>query len=347
MAQHDDDIARAWARGGKIKRSWYQRVTQKSRPWGSGETVHGLYPREGTVRFGPSEDGTTLLSYGRWPVAVKVGKTIIVNGDNGPSMTTRSHQASVRDAVRDLTTAVLPFSALDAARIELRHISQIKIIATTPDREIEKPVRRLNRETGVMEDSVQLVHFLGETLFLYDGRYYVSGLDRNDDPKRRNFYLARLPAGRKPKTVDEALNALRPKGVPDTALRQGEWFLVPSDKRPKKVDVLKDRLDANPRPVEWLPRPRGGREERPVFRGVPVISAKPAEIHEALTQPRRFNGRGLRHVASRVYLNGAVYVSGMLRDIEHGHLKLGDGRGWFKVVRNLADGSWGATGDVD
>jgi hypothetical protein len=48
-----------------------------------------------------------------------------------------------------------------------------------------------------------------------------------------------------------------------------------------------------------------------------------------------------------MYLNGAVYVAGVLRDEEHGPLKLGDGRTWYRVVRNTADGSWGATGDVD
>jgi hypothetical protein len=47
------------------------------------------------------------------------------------------------------------------------------------------------------------------------------------------------------------------------------------------------------------------------------------------------------------FMDNSVYVSGMIRDSEHGPMKLGDGKTWYKVYRNLADGSWGASGDVD
>ena len=48
-----------------------------------------------------------------------------------------------------------------------------------------------------------------------------------------------------------------------------------------------------------------------------------------------------------MYINGSVYVSGMVRDEEHTPLKLGNGKTWYQVVRNLSDGSWAAGGKVD
>jgi hypothetical protein len=175
-------------------------------------------------------------------------------------------------------------------------------------------------------------HFLGEVLFRHNDRLYVSGLDRNDDPARRNFYLARLPAGAKPKTVDEALRALRPKGLPSNALRQGEWFLV------------KSKVDAKGLTVHTSTAFSG--------KGVPILSANGGDmcraIEPATTAPWMWRGRTERHVASRMtVIDDNVYVSGMLRDAQHGPMKLGDGKEWFRVVRNVADSSWGANGDVD
>jgi hypothetical protein len=48
-----------------------------------------------------------------------------------------------------------------------------------------------------------------------------------------------------------------------------------------------------------------------------------------------------------MFINGSVFVSGMVRDAEHTALKLGDGKTWFQVIRNRAVQSWGAGGQVD
>jgi hypothetical protein len=330
MANRDANIAQAFIKGEPIKRSWISRTRSRGGPWGGGAPTHNFWAKDGTARLSVIDN--RLVSYERWNVAVRLEDgTVILNGDVGPTMMTKGHQREAREACKALNVkhAFLPFSALFAAGI--RDVSQISIVATTADKTIKiKHVGRL--PTGERYEFDGEDHFLGEVLFTYAGRYYVSGLDRNDAPQRRKFYLARLPENRKPKTVDAALDALRPRGVPADALRQGEWFLVPSDKRPKAKDVVRSHVKF------W---------EKSTAPGVPILSAKPDDMQAAIEHPRQFEGRHGRHRASRMYLNGAVYVAGVLRDEEHGPLKLGDGRTWYRVVRNTADGSWGATGDVD
>jgi hypothetical protein len=168
------------------------------------------------------------------------------------------------------------------------------------------------------------VHWLGETLFTVEPltgfgiepvrRYYVCGLDRNDDPNKRHFYLCRLPEGNAPKTVDEALTMLRPAEVPEGSSRQGEWFFVPA---PELSVRRKDEQ-----------------------KQVPIVADKGAEQIRGPVQARR-----RRHVARRLYVNGAVFVRGKVKDAEHDELDLGEV--WHRVIRNLADGSWAAGGVVD
>jgi hypothetical protein len=57
-----------------------------------------------------------------------------------------------------------------------------------------------------------------------------------------------------------------------------------------------------------------------------------------------------RHRVSRMAfkkgdLETSVYVSGIVRDANHDPVKLG--KDWFRVEKNLADGSWNAAGTVD
>lgn len=314
--------------------------------WGGGRGgARSMWSREGTPRVGYRDDGC-LYSYDM-PLALRTtydGKPfIIINGDGSPTMQTSKHQRELRSVLQDgfvvdpgadhwakgkelddegrpgrgwktvrpkmidsstkLPHAFIPFSILDRPSIRLR---DIRVISVTADFEIKKTVP--DREKGGTK--VITLHFLGETLFrdASTNRIYVCGLDRNDDPSSRMFYLAQLPRGAEPKTVDEALAALRPEGLPKSTKRQGEWFLVPE------------------------PRYKAAKAE--IIKKVPIISDKPAEQADEREQERRAD----RHVATHMHLNGAVRVRGRLLDDEHDTLKLGDV--WHRVVKNLAPQGW-------
>lgn len=318
------EIVNGFLRNEPYKKKWNSRVG-KSSPYGSGGS---LYAAPGTLRM--SYDDHTLYSYEHWAIAIKLmdSKFVLVNGDNGPTNNTRKHQNEFRSGLSRNKTehAFVPFSALRAASIT--EIREIKIVATTPDRvEVkELPCKRTFCQEKGAHTHPTNYHFLGETLFFYRGRFYVSGLDRNDDPRKRNFFLARLPANLKkaPKSVDEALKILRPKGLSKNALRQGEWFFDPVNIKPTTKTFQKR---------------------------IPIISDKSEDVNKALVEGSwehvRLQRRTGRHMATRMYVNGHVYVSGMVRDNEHNALKLGNGKTWFRVVRNLSDGGWNATGGVD
>jgi len=345
-------VSKAFVKGEEVKKSWLGRVR------GSKDGMYGwagqgpLYSQPGTVRLNVvhDQDGyDRLVSYGHFDLAVrKSDGQIIANGDNAPTVTSRKQQREFRSALGTTKACLLPFSALRAASIRP---GDVVIVDTTPDKEIDiwKKCRcekiwhtKSNEYVQVHDDGSHDVkitqHFLGETLFTLEGwpgRYYVSGLDRNDDPSKRHFYLAQLPEGVTPRTVDEALEALKPEGLPAEGwLRQGEWFFIPTpDLKPvvEGENVLVKAVAVHGKSVP----------------GVPILSARAEEMRFVLPDGLQLRARARRHRATRMYINGSVYVSGMVRDEEHTALKLGNGKTWYRVVRNRAAGSWGAGGQVD
>lgn len=361
MPNNDSQIANAFLQRLPIKKSLHSIVRYRKGNGGSwyGAYNHGLAPRAGVARFSYDEGGV-LWSYESMQLARWLPDgALLVNADDGPSMMTRAQQRALREALKrhpPKRVALVPFTALRSARVEPHNV---EVLAVTADREIEDEVVCRNKncaQAGTTHTHTRRRHFLGETLFRVARRewrevdggehqvfvngydYFVSGLDRNDDPRKRNFFLAKLPDGVKPpKSVNQALGLLRPKGLPRTALRQGEWFLVPApNKKFKPEQILKDMKQS------------AGRYTEDLKAGVVLVSADPKEQLERM----QMGGWGMysrrtRHRATRLVCNGAVYVSGMLRDAEHGPLKLGDGKTWFRVVRNTADGAWRAGGDVD
>lgn len=345
-------ICKAFVAGEQIKKSWLGRV-RESEAWASRGP---LYSEPGTIRLNVvNHDGTAvLMSYGHFALAVRTSDgQIIVNGDNAPTVTSRKQQRELRSALGTTTACLLPFSALQAARIRP---DDVVIVATTPDKEIEtwkkcRCEKSWHQKENVYKPSdfrfhddgshdVKITqHFLGETLFSLkhrQDRFYVSGLDRNDDPSKRHFYLAQLPEGVAPKTVDEALETLKPEGLTaDGWYRQGEWFFVPT---PGLKPVIEGE---NVLVKETSIGYKGMR------RGVPIVTDQAESMRSLVPDGWDIRMRAHRHRAPRMYINGSVYVSGMVRDAEHNPLKLGDGKAWYRVVRNRAAGSWGAGGQVD
>jgi len=355
MAQNDAQIARDFVLRKPINKKLLNRVRfpKKGLSGSNSNTTHGMYPREGAARFSYDEQGCIwsyeAMELGRW----LPDGTLLINGDNGASMRTREHQEELRSAIKTAKverTAIVPYSALRAASVRP---NQIEIVATTPDREIPRTEvcrKTLCNDTTPKHTHTRMVHFLGETLFKAERRawddathnyeyysvYFVCGLDRNDDPARRNFFLAQLPEGVKPTTVDEALDALRPNDVPADALRQGEWYFLPTDKKFGASQVIKN--------VKAIAKSL----TEDIAHGVPIVSDDSETQYQRLQEGGwNLYARRKRHRASRMVCSDAVYVSGMIRDEEHDLLRLGDGKQWFRVVRNLSPGSWKAGGDVD
>lgn len=350
MSNNDTEIANDFVQRKPIRKDLLSIVGARG-----GYYKHGLYPEPGAARFSYDEHGVLwsyeVMQLARW----LADGTLLVNGDEGPSNMTKEQQRTMRAAIKrhpPAKVALVPFSALRAARVDPR---DVEIVDVTPDREIEQLVPCQSTkcaDAGTSHKHPRKVHFLGETLFRVKHQewsdkanarvarhdYFVSGLDRNDDPARRNFFLAQLPAARPaPKTVDDALALLRPKGVPEDALRQGEWFLVPAPDKKFKSDLKKIIKDTVA---------RSNTED--LKAGVPIVSDDSKEQVERIKNGGwSMHARRERHRATRMVCNDAVYVSGMLRDAEHGALKLSDGKTWHKVVKNRAVGSWRAGGDVD
>lgn len=343
MSQDYDIVARMWVAGDKPKKTYF-----------------GVCGSRYRMSY-DERDMNTLLSYEHFGLAVKLETGhILVNGDTYSNTTTKQQNA-VRAAVRKGSKpwAIIPFSALRAAGISPKSVD---ILEMTTDREVRMWVRAseaqindpdLPKQTdadGVLRVE-RVEHFLGETLFTYAGECYVCGLDRNDDVRKRHFFLAKLPRvgakKNKPKSVDEALLRLRPKGLPEDALRQGEWFFVAEPGF--KPDLKKGELFKKSRP-QWA---QGTKQGVPIEydEGAQMRSAQQALAHTRLTEnippDVTLSSRVGRHMASRMFVNGKVYVQGRVRDAQHSTLVLGDGKTWFRVVKNLSTGSWSAGGNVD
>lgn len=354
----------------------YKRI---SNPSGQGSFAGGSdHDWTGGPRMYTSENGRVLYSYGtHFPLAEWIGDHLVVNADWPPSQDTHRHQTIVRNEAKRLKVqmAFIPYSVLRMLRIDTL---AMKIIAATPDFERKwerketckgeghcrgchhgKPVKGVHTLRGVH-------HFLGETLFTYkrEGRqrFFVCGLDRNDDPVLRKFFICRLPLkADAPLTVDAALEALRPPGLSTKfkSPRQGEWFFSPvtSARDVGKVEAAEvrarvpitsavpaeQRQQLSHRQIEdALPMPRG---EKKLMTGVGFYRHRPVnsdglgwkrrDTREERVRKYRYG----RHVAERmVILDDGVYVKGVVRDDEHSPLDLGPV--WHRVVRNLADGSW-------
>jgi hypothetical protein len=235
---------------------------------------------------------------------------VIINGDGAPSVTTRKHQGAIRGRIRG---PQIPFSVLERLNIP---VEALRVVHHTDDFTVPRwvPCKRdlgcwfqEHRETDGKKYHKTEDHFLGETLFEHGGDLYISGLDRNEPPRSRHFYVARLPLGCAAKTVDEGLISLRPAHVPETALRQGEWFFVPTVQK------------------------TAGQMAR-------ELSLKgPLKNH--VIKKISLDSRPGRHMVSQmITAQSRVFVSGFVRDQEHATLKLPDG--WYEVFRNLSRGGF-------
>lgn len=275
--------------------------TTKITKGGWGGFNQNLQPPDGTLCL--SYRGRQLMSYVHWDLAWICGSYVVVNGDAAPSKRTDVQRRALFDAIKVVgaPSATIPFSTLVAAGIEPKYI---RVEDVNPD-------FTLTRTRVIKGEKVERkAHFLGECLFSdLGGRFYLSGLDRNDDPQKRMYYLCMLPSTPYVDTVEAALEALRPAHVPVGTPRQGEWFFVPQPQM--KVKMTRAEL------------------------GTPVVSDRAIDQVEFSGDLSRQN----RHVVRYMTFEGdSVFVKGDVRDDEHSTLRLG--QAWHKVVRNTSPAGW-------
>lgn len=306
-----------------------------------------------TLEYG--EDRKWLIAgRNRIRLALRVPGTIILNADLYPSRGRNDQIGEMQSFLRSAfvgqpkgSHVLIPFAALRPAHIPMEDIRFIdRTFDTYTKRRVvcqkkycrERPTYYHNAYEELHElpngghTVLHDIHRAGESFFSVGDRRFVCGFDRNDGLKRSSFYLTELPpSGKKAKTVDEALLTLRPPGLPETTLRQGEWFFVPTG----------------------IPTKDFGEEVRTEWhskKGVPIVTADAEDLNRRFQQgddemDRRRRDR--RHVASKVTTGRHVYAAGTVKDVQHDDLRLGDGKEWFRVVKNLAVNGWTSNGKVD
>jgi hypothetical protein len=265
-----------------------------------------------------------------FPLAVRLKDgNLLVNGArlNWPAA---GHQQDLLRALQHTPEkfGVVPYHSIVAAWTdgEIRDWNQKPI-----------PTKHLQREVGIVVPSggerwrevtekdkhgrvhTRQVHTLGDSVVRVHDRYYVSAVDETGAGAGMYFF-AELQTGRPPASLEEAMNALKPKVVREAEARgsavrrQGEWFAIPTLFRTSEL-------------------------MRDVERGVAVF------------RQRHVLGRDGHHELEEAVIyrvgprKGEVYARGVLKHTqgEHHDLDLGTIR-WHQVVRNVQSASYTLSG---
>ena len=163
------------------------------------------------------------------------------------------------------------------------------------------------------------LHTLGDSVVRVKDRFYLSAVDETGVGNGM-YFLAELVTDRAPKTLEDAMNFLKPGIVREAeargtnVLRQGEWFAIPTYYRTSEL-------------------------MRDVERGIAIYGERHVlgkdghhELEEAVIYkagPRK----------------GEVYARGVLRHTkdEHVDLRLGTAR-WYLIVHNVAGAAYTLSG---
>lgn len=271
----------------------------------------------------------------------------LLNGDKY-SVSTSRHQTITREAVKStgLPVLILPFSALGRAGIDKESIVPVDIhderhetISHVVDSRDEVPEGNFGypRDDGRFEYQTYR-HWLGASVFKADyeyydrerreyvngGGYFLSAFDEQEPQPL--YFLAELPQGAEPQSVEDALEALKPDEVKDaeaeglTIIRQGDVFAIPTTKDTRTLKLSGDYYD-----TKHLDYVLG-------------VNHTATDIIEVYGDQTTTYARGiLRH------------EPGQWRQAEHKRQKMGDGKTWHLLVKNtVPEGrSWSMGGNVD
>ncbi len=290
--------------------------------------------RRGGHLFADERDGA-LYSYGyHFPLVVRLPDGFLVNGSHESATTTR-HQGVTFGVLEDTKEryAVVPFDAIGAAvygrpdrspwptnRVADTHEAVAEVrdnvsiaVPANGERWREVPYKKPD---GTM--ATRIVHTLGDTVIRVREHYYVSAVDETG-VGRGLYFFTELRTRQAPRSVDEALETLKPEIVrqAETAglnvSRQGEWFAIRQDVPTREL-------------------------MRDVRRGF------------AVSHRRHVLGRDGHHrlTESVIYKHGPqkgeVYARGTMRHTQGEHLMLGLPEGWFRIVHSVQGQSYSLGG---
>lgn len=237
---------------------------------------------------------------------------------------------SLNRGVSDVQTRIsqvipmLPFNLFQETGLSL---GGLKMVDQGPEetitRKIENP-KHSEWGTKAQKEAPKFinetVHFTGSKLFETDGVQFLFDIDRVEIAKNIfNPFLAKLPS--KVSSIPEAYDSLKPQAVKDAekqglkVLRQGEWFLIPTNETPENPKAT-NKILAETKRNNWQRFTLQAGRNRP------------------------------NHAAYGFKIGNDSFISGKLEHSgrEHAPIIL---KGWFKVVPNTAIESFQISGDID
>jgi hypothetical protein len=303
-----------------IKNFFYSDEREKcnfGRPYSGGHQVKGLGRR---ICF----DKDTLYSYGL-DIAHRVKNGFVINGDVSTPTTNSDINYSFHTA--PLGTPIIPFSALEQALI--KDFNQLELIQASAD---------WYEETKDTKGETKYLHHLGETLFKYNGRYFLSTLEARR--YRQHYYLLELnqpvtSIAQAKQSASGLNNAQWLRYQNNEIKRQGEFLFIPvniKDYTEKTLFKTRDYIEKN-----------HFRVTNHTLETIPThITTKPMiELGDIFKQPNQ----NPHYPRDLIRLNGSVFVRGTVRHPEHGMLRLGEG--WYQVQLNNIKHSFQPHGRVD
>lgn len=220
---------------------------------------------------------------------------------------------------------MLPFTVFQETGLNL---SNVKIVCQGPEesvtRKIDNPKYDYQDKEKQPEFIDETVHFTGSKLFETDGVQFLFDIDRVEIlNKIFNPFLVKLSVVAD--SIQSAYDSLKPEIVKQAEkqglkiLRQGEWFLIPSNETPENENATDKILKQDKEPKESWRRSR-------------------FELRAGRNRPN--------HAAYGFKIGEDSYISGKLEHSgrEHAPIIL---KGWYKVVPNTAIESFTISGDVD
>jgi hypothetical protein len=317
-----------------------------------------------TVRYRDRAElrGSFGQSLGRiMPKGMKHRSWWLLNGDiqRRDSGATSRHQRRLRESCEktQLPVLIVPFSCLDSAGIITESIVPVDI---QPERTeiryctgevampaLERPeyiARAAQNPDGTWDYEIHR-HWLGASLFRASYRtgtrwdrssrkssaYFLSSFDAQEPAQL--YFLAQLPAGVKPSTVEEAVEALKPPEVVQAeadgreVVRQGDVFGIRTDLTTRQLHSTGTYMDRR------ISRVLG-------------VNHTATDVIEMVRDGRPFDAR---LVHSETYARGILRHDPVGRRPEHVKRPLGDRKSWYRLVLNTVPvgRSWAIQGYVD
>jgi hypothetical protein len=304
-----------------IKNFFYSEDREKNnfgRSYSGGHQVKGLGRR---ICF----DETGLYSYGQ-DIAHRIKNGFIVNGDL--STPTTNGDVNYAFHIAPLGTPIIPFSVIEQAN--LKDYDKLELIQASSDwyETIQDP-----------DGKDKYIHHLGETLFKYENRYFLSTLEARR--YRQHYYLLEL--NKAAASIEQAKH--QASGLNDEQWlqyqngkikRQGEYLFIPvniKDYVGETLFKIKDYIEKN----RIQMRPINGSYGKYAQPGEKEL----LELGNIFGQP---NGNP-HYPRDVVRMGGNVFVRGTVRHLEHGMLRFGEQ--WHLAQLNYIKRAYQPNGRVD